>query len=152
MNTIRSTLFAVLVTCASGCAIPGRGEPIEQENDTSTPDIVTDIEAGDLDIDLGEVDEVEPPVPFAGAVHDLLVSSCTSTGCHASGAGGYALSGDVDADYEATLKVVVPFDAAASKLIKKTSGVTSHTGGPLLSEGTAEYDLIVEWIDDGANP
>jgi hypothetical protein len=150
------TLISSLTLALAGfsaCALPGRGDAPEPEVDT-TQEVISDL-SGDDSIDLsevGEVDAAKPPTPFAGAVHDYLVANCTAAGCHGSGAGGYAITGDVEADYAAALREVTPGDAAASKLVKKASGVTSHTGGPILSEGTAEYDLIVAWINDGANP
>lgn len=147
--------IAFLATLAAqGCAIPDRGDPLPEVVDArdtrvaevSDADSVEEVDAPDEEIDA------KVPVSFAASVHQFLVDNCTASGCHSSAAGGFAITGDVDADYEATLREVTVGDGEGSKLVKKTSGVTSHTGGPLLQPGTSEYDLVVAWINDGANP
>ncbi len=174
-----STPGAVAALVVAGlvlsCAAPERGDPSRPDAgtaaDTSSSvkpdtsggghDTVTSGDATATDDDTAapveddvvlEEDVPPPAASFATTVHPILTSTCTSAGCHASGAGGYSITGDVDADYLATLDRVVPGDPDGSKLLKKTSGVSSHSGGPLLTPGTPEYDAVAAWIRDGAAP
>jgi|GEM_PF-6858827 len=93
-----------------------------------------------------------PPASFAAGVHAVLLDNCTDSGCHSAGVGGYLISGNIDADYAATLNLVVPGNALGSKLVQKATNTSSHTGGPVLEVGTAEYELVVAWINGGALP
>lgn len=141
-------LFASLAACAE----PARG--VRPAADTGKDTRSGDTGSSDLDVADGQEIEAEtPPLSFADdGVHDVLVANCMSGGCHGGGAGGYSIIDDVEADYEATLSRVVPGDARASLLVKKGTATSSHGGGPVLAQGTSEYDLLVRWIDDGANP
>jgi len=135
----RRPIIVLLTLSAGACAELGRGD---------TPGEPPRSAAGWRPAEI-----VGPALSFAaGGVHDLLVATCTAGGCHGSGAGGYTVSGDVDADYAQALSKVVPGDALASKLIKKVSNTSSHGGGPILESGSAGYELLVEWINDGAFP
>ena len=148
MKTHRLPTLLFLVSLGTGCAEPLRGDKPEPE--------VTDTVAETTDTssdEVGETDTAEPKLSFANdGVHDLLIDTCTGGGCHETGAGGYTLNGDVEADYLASLARVVPGDAEGSKLIKKGAGISSHTGGPVLQADSEEYALIADWINDGANP
>ena len=147
----------ILLVLFGACAEPVRGErprEVIDAADTTVAETIADTTVEDDVIEEAvEVDTAEPPLSFADdGVHDLLVDDCTAAGCHSSGTSSYAITGDVDADDEATLKVVTPGDGLGSKLIKKSTNTSSHQGGPVLQSDTPAYDLIVEWIDDGANP
>lgn len=160
---VLNALFVLTLT--GGCAEITRGDPLPDARDVAdtradvadtTPDTAPPPD-GDVDEVADSVDtmpdEQLPPVSFADdGVHDLLMGSCTASGCHGSGAGGYTLSGNVDADYQATLNEVTVGDGAASKLIKKATATSSHAGGPVIQTGTPEYQLLLDWIDSGANP
>ena len=145
-----------------GCAELGRGDPLpdvadtrpdtsgDTRQDTGAPN---DVE-GDVpqDSEDGEEEVVLPELSFADdGVHALLVSNCSS-GCHGSGAGGYTLSGNASADYSATFGMVTPGDGLASKLVKKATATSSHAGGPVIQVGSTEHQLLLDWIDSGANP
>lgn len=150
----RLTTVVILSLTAGGCAELGRGEPL-REVDASAETVAETIDAtseADAIDEVGEVDSVEPAVSYAAAVHEVLIDNCTDSGCHGSGAGGFLLSGDIDSDYAATLNEVTPGNALGSKLVKKATNTSSHTGGPVLAPGTADYDLVVAWINGGANP
>jgi len=138
------------------CAEPVRGEhprEVVDSADTTVAETVADVVDDVPDQASEEVDSAEPPLSFVDdGVHDLLVDDCTAAGCHSSGTSPYAITGDADADYEATLREVTAGDGLGSKLIKKSTNASSHQGGPVLQSGTPAYDLIVEWIDDGAHP
>ena len=155
----RRSIIILITLSAGACAEPGRGDPLReinaQDTATETVDSGGDSSGETTPSDSGEetVDLVEPPLSFADdGVHELLVTNCTASGCHGSGAGGYSIIDDPDADYAATLNAVIPGDALASKLIKKVSNISSHGGGPVLEDGNPGYDLLVEWINDGAFP
>ncbi len=125
------------------CAVPNRGDP-------PAPDITTTEDTAGT---AGEIsgDGDEPDVLFAESIHPIEMAKC-SLGCHATGAGGFTISGDVDADYDATFLRVNLDTPASSKLLKKISGGTNHGGGALLAEDSEEYELIAKWISDGALP
>jgi len=142
--------ISISVLALAACAEPDRGEPFAEVRDTAldtTPAETVD----DVTPDGETVEDTREPLTFA-AVHEVLLDNCTDAGCHSSGAGGFTLSGDADSDYQAVLAEVVPGDALASKLLKKATNTSSHSGGPILQAGTADYQLIADWIDDGANP
>jgi len=145
-------LLAWLASLAA-CAEPARGvrPAADAGKDVTTP---KDTGAGEVSGDVPDGGDVEtPPLSFADdGVHDVLVDNCMAGGCHGSAAGGFAIIDDVEADYAATLNRVTPGDATTSLLVKKGTATSSHGGGPVLVQGTSEYDLLVRWIDDGANP
>lgn len=147
MMTHRLPTIFFLVSLGAGCAEPERGDKPEPE--------VTDTSMGETTETVDqETDGVEPtPLSYENdGVHALLLDKCTGGGCHETGAGGYTLNGDAEADYLATLDRVIAGDGAGSKLVKKGAGVSSHTGGPVLQTDSPEYELVVDWINDGANP
>ena len=157
------TLIALFMTTGlGGCAELGRGDPLPDVADTradtggaDTRDTtIADGETVEGDTAPDTVEEtVIPQLSFADdGVHDALIANCTSSGCHGSGAGGFTLSGDVDTDYQNVLNTVTVGDGLASKLVKKASATSSHAGGPVFQTGSAEYQLLVDWIDSGANP
>jgi hypothetical protein len=159
-NPLLITLSAALLAAGGACAELDRGEPFAEVRPDTTADTALDTRDttnGELpddvapDAEPGEAD-ASPPISFADGAHQALVANCMAGGCHGAGAGGYSIVDDLDADYEATLARVVPGDAEASLLVKKGANRSSHAGGPALSPGSPEYDLVVAWIDDGAAP
>lgn len=145
--------LVILLAALAACAEPARGVRIGADTgkDTASGDTASEVVADVAD--GSEIEAVAPALSFADdGVHDVLVGNCMSGGCHGAGSGGYSIIDDVDADYAATLSRVVPGNAAASLLVKKGTATSSHGGGPVLTQGTSEYDLLVRWIDDGANP
>lgn len=149
----RTFLIVASLLVGSGCAVLDRGDPPAPDVVNPKPDSTTSDASGDAEEVSGDVSDSETPtVSFANDIHPYLMQTCTAVGCHSSGAGTFTLSGDVDADYAETLEEVVVGDALGSRLVKKASGVSSHTGGPLLQPGTEEYDLVVAWINGGAQP
>lgn len=114
-------------------------------SDTGASD---DVPPADSQSDQGSVE----PISFAKEIHVILVDTCTGAGCHESGAGGYSITGSVNADYQATLEEVIIGNSDGSKLLKKASNTSSHDGGPITPVGSADYELIAEWIDGGAKP
>ncbi|MFP2963917.1 hypothetical protein ACLEPN_40930 [Myxococcus sp. 1LA] len=101
--------------------------------------------------DVGQGDGGEAP-SFSG-VHSLLTSGCQS--CHrgggAAGNTGYVMTGDVDADYAASLDLVDVSSPAASRLLRKASGA-GHGGGAVYGDGTPEYQALLAWVAGGAQP
>ncbi|MFO0747588.1 MAG: hypothetical protein U1F43_18260 [Myxococcota bacterium] len=149
----RTFLLIAPLCLVASCAVPDRGEAPWPDATVSHPDIeVSEVATSDGDDALEIEDTAPPPVSYADSIHPILMANCTPSGCHSSGAGTFTLTGDVDSDYAETLEEVVAGDPQGSRLVKKTSGVSSHTGGPLLPPGSEEYDLVVAWIGDGAQP
>ncbi len=153
--TLRITaLIVTLVATLAACAEPSRGvssKPATTIKDAGGDTAVAEV-VGYVALD-GDAEVEAPKVSFADdGVHDVLVENCTSGGCHGSGAGGYSIIDDIEADYAATLDRVVPGDADASLLLKKATATSSHAGGPVLATDSTEHDLVVRWIADGAIP
>ena len=110
-----------------------------------------------------------PPLTMADGIQDILNADCTSY-CHSGGSpsanldlsSGNAHAGMVGvSSAQSALKIVAAGDADGSYLVYKLadthreapangSGVAMPKGGALLT--AAEQALIVDWINDGANP
>lgn len=86
------------------------------------------------------------PPSFAQDVLPAL-SSCIS--CHGSGTGNWVYDGGADA-YNQVLEQVDSESPAASGVLVKGSGGDSHGGGSHFSVGSANYNAILAWIEDGA--
>ena len=132
-------LLPAFAACASAallaCADFSRGDPLPGG---AAPPVASDAAAG---------------VGFAAEVHALLVAGCES--CHA--AGGAASStelvyvGDVEADYGTTLEFVTLGSPEASRLVTKMQG-RGHGGGAIFTPASAESELVLTWIREGAAP
>jgi len=89
---------------------------------------------------------------FASA-HAVLMSRCN--GCHGPGgpASGtpFTLTGDAATDFATVEALVTPGDPAASLLLQKASG-QGHGGGTVMTQGSADYNTIADWIAGGAQP
>lgn len=159
-RSLSSLLLLLPVVSLGACAELGRGdaypevvdafETVDAGSDTAPMTDATTT-SGDA-VEETAPDEVSGPQSFADGVHDNIVRRCGSIGCHGDGAGGFSIFGDIEADYEAVLEHVVPGDAQSSALILKGTNSVNHGGGQVWSVGSPEYELIVTWIDDGANP
>jgi hypothetical protein len=144
----------------AGCAELTRGEPLPEVVDTRADTVSEVIDTstpfdgdGAIEVEDDAEEVVVPTLSFADdGVHQVLMANCTSSGCHGSGAGGYTLSGSVGADYQATLNTVTVGDGANSRLLKKATNEMSHGGGPIFQTGTPDYELVLVWINGGANP
>jgi len=150
LPTISIAASLLLGSLGAGCAEPVRGDKPEPE----VPD-ASDTSMGETTETIDDETDGTEPIPLSfetDGVHTLLIDGCTGGGCHETGAGGYTLNGDLEADYLASYDRVTPGDGEGSKLVKKGAGISSHTGGPILQPDTPEYELLVDWIDDGANP
>ncbi len=85
---------------------------------------------------------------------DIKPALMACVGCHSTMATGYTLStglGDDNADYTATLGQVDLATADQSSLLTKASGSVGHGGGSPWAIGSADYDLVLTWIQQGAN-
>ncbi len=93
------------------------------------------------------------PLSFATAVYPLLVPACE--GCHSAGneAGDTQLLfvGAPAADHATVVMFVNTSAPASSRLLAKTTG-NGHQGGAVYAAGSAEYNTILQWIQQGAQP
>jgi len=92
-------------------------------------------------------------VSFGADVHGLLTGSCMR--CHASGGEAadtsFLLTGEAAADLATTTRFIDLNAAAASRLLAKMSG-NGHGGGTVFAAGSAEYQTVLRWIQEGARP
>lgn len=101
-----------------------------------------------------------PPVHFGNDVVPLFSKlGCNSAGCHgkASGQNGFKLSVfgfDPEADYNALVKEargrrIFPAAPERSLLLLKPTGQMAHGGGRRLEVGSADYELLLQWLQQG---
>jgi hypothetical protein len=133
---LRRWVLAPLLLAAVGCADFSRGGP--------SPDTGGTADAGAAG-DGGALS-------FATDVYPLL-SPCKN--CHVPGGAASAtsliFSGTAAADYTTVVGFVDTSAPASSRLLAKLSG-KSHGGGTVYAEGSAEYQTILAWIQQGAPP
>ncbi|MCA9649387.1 MAG: hypothetical protein KC501_05730 [Myxococcales bacterium] len=90
---------------------------------------------------------------FALDVYPLLEAGCER--CHSpdgqANATSFILDGDVEAAYATTLELVDLDDPDGSRLLAKTAGL-GHTGGVIFDDRSSQYETILAWIEQGANP
>ena len=90
-------------------------------------------------------------VPFAGAVHQGLLSACRP--CHAAGGIAAAtrliLDGNPGRDHLAARRLVDVGRPARSLLLTKATG-TQHGGGASITSGSDVYVRLRQWIASGA--
>lgn len=92
----------------------------------------------------------------------LSKQGCNSGGCHGAlaGKGGFRLSlngYDPDSDHyhitrNARGRRIELADPARSLLLTKPTTAVKHKGGRKLDPGSTDYQLLAEWIVDGAGP
>lgn len=140
-------LVAGALACAmalAACADFSRGEPSPAPDAGARPD------GGGGD---GATADGAAPVSFATAVYPLLVPTCE--GCHSAGneAGDTQLLfvGEAAADHATVVMFVDTSAPASSRLLSKATG-NGHQGGAVYAAGSAEYNTILQWIQQGAQP
>ena len=103
----------------------------------------------------------QPPVRFTHDVMPMLASiGCNAGTCHgaAKGKNGFKLSlrgYDPEYDYNALVnelqgRRVNRVDPARSLMLLKPTGQVPHEGGHVLQTGTRRYEVILQWITEGA--
>ncbi|MGM0575387.1 MAG: hypothetical protein ACQEXJ_06625 [Myxococcota bacterium] len=122
----------------TACADFERGEKPEPDVPEPQPDVVADV-GGDLggpDVsqDVPEED-VAPTISFAETIAPIIDSECGA--CHSFG-------------YDDALDLIDADDPAASDLLQKGAGETSHGGGAIFEVDGEDWNAIVEWIEAGA--
>ena len=131
----------------------GNGKPDSSVKPDATVDAGTrDSGMPDATVDAG--DAAKPPViSFADEVDSVLLADCevchNSTGIAASTK--FILGGSVDDDFASALDVVDLNAPADSLMLQKATG-NSHGGGQRFAEDSSEYDLLLQWIEGGAQP
>lgn len=133
--------FAVIAcSLVAGCADFSRG-PESPAVDAAG--------AGGIDGATGDTTAVS----FATSVHPLLIANCQR--CHAAGAEAgdtqLVLTGDVAADYATVSRLVDTSAPTGSRLLSKASG-NGHGGGTVLAVDSPEYQIVLQWIQQGAHP
>jgi hypothetical protein len=136
---------------------PAPAEPAEPPEPTPAPEPdspapVDPPSSGKAPGDGGtESPSPEPAVTYAGRIHRILKTSCSS--CHHAGAsaGGtkLVLRGEVGHDYRAAKKLVNTKAPDKSSLLTKAAGV-AHLGGAPLRKGSSGYKAMRAWIAAGA--
>lgn len=102
----------------------------------------------------------ERPIHFTNEVIPVLTKAgCNAGACHgkATGQNGFSLSllgFEPDFDYDALVKEgrgrrLFPAAPEQSLLLKKATGQALHGGGPRISAGSADYQLLLRWIEQG---
>ncbi|RKH43291.1 hypothetical protein D7X12_13720 [Corallococcus sicarius] len=88
---------------------------------------------------------------FAPRVHEQLLSGCES--CHGpegfAGSSRYVASTDPGQHLRSVSPLVVPGSAATSVLYQRAKG-EAHAGGAVWEPGSAELELLGQWINAGA--
>lgn len=129
--------LSALILAVTGCADFSRGERIV-------------VDGGPSVSDTGDGGE---SLSFNSDILPVLLSRCES--CHNSGGSAsntsFVLTGEPALDYELVRDLVTPKDPAASRLLGKARG-QGHGGGAVLTTASADYQLILTWIRDGAQP
>jgi hypothetical protein len=97
---------------------------------------------------------IEGELGYEQDIHSLLDAGCER--CHgpgnsAEGTGFSVVSTDIESSYMSALSFVDLDSPNDSRLLSKTVG-NGHAGGTIFSEGSAEYDRILMWIEQGALP
>lgn len=104
-----------------------------------------------------------PPVRFGTEVVPVLTRlGCNSGGCHgkATGQNGFRLSllgFEPEFDYEAIVREsrgrrLFPAAAEQSLLLLKGTAQMPHGGGKRLDAGSEDYQILLQWIREGASP
>jgi hypothetical protein len=102
-----------------------------------------------------------PPVRFGKDVMPILASvGCNAGTCHgaAKGRNGFKLSlrgYDMDLDYHALAddllgRRINKVEPARSLMLLKPAGIVAHEGGKALSVGSRQYQVLEQWIKQGA--
>jgi hypothetical protein len=97
---------------------------------------------------------LEGELGYERDIHPLLDAGCER--CHGPGnsAGdtNYSvISTDIGASYMSALGFVDLDSPGDSRLLSKAAG-SGHGGGTIFAEDGDEYDLILQWIEQGALP
>ncbi|MBU6172584.1 MAG: DUF1549 domain-containing protein, partial [Planctomycetes bacterium] len=106
---------------------------------------------------------VQPPIEFRNEVLQVLTKSGCNTGkCHgaASGKDGFRLSlfgYDPEGDHfrltrEIGSRRVQLISPEKSLLMLKATGEVHHTGGQCIETETESYELLLQWLSEGAHP
>ena len=147
----RRGLAVGALACAlalAACADFSRGEPSPAMADAGGPPATGDAATADGAAGDGAA------ASFATGVYPLLVPTCQM--CHATGqqAGDTQLlfTGDAATDYATVGRCSsTPPRRQASRLLAKMTG-NGHQGGTVYAAGSPEYQTILQWIQQGAQP
>lgn len=104
-------------------------------------------------------DEGRRPTFSVDVMSVLSKAGCNSGGCHGNqnGKGGFRLSlrgQDPDDDYrqitrQYALRRIDPFRPDHSLLLLKPLGAVAHGGGTRFRSGSAEHEILRDWVADG---
>lgn len=133
-------LVVVLIALAIGCADFSRGRTIADAGD------------GGETADAVATSDGQAALSFATDIYSVL-SICMN--CHVPGGAASTtsliFSGNAASDYATVLGFVDISAPASSRLLAKMSG-NGHGGGTVYAAGSAEYETVLQWIQQGAQP
>jgi hypothetical protein len=102
--------------------------------------------------DGGGTGDGQGALSFATGVYPLL-TVCMN--CHVPGGAASDTSllftGNVATDYTTVLQFVDTSAPGSSQILSKVSG-NGHGGGTIYAAGSAEYETLLAWIQQGAPP
>lgn len=141
-------------------AIVEQGQIIPQGNGTATLTATSPEGTATANV---TVERFEEPMAWSFRQHVLPVlakSGCNSGACHGAAAGknGFRLSlrgFDPMTDWltltrQARARRVLPSDPGRSLLLLKPTGAVPHRGGVRFDVGSPDYQVLAEWIAQGA--
>lgn len=124
----------LLFVAMSACGTLDRGEPSPPSNN-------------ETDTDNG------PALSFATDIFPVLTADCSK--CHGSGgiaaSSAFRLASTAKASYDSVAALVSTDNPDQSTLLQRASG-KSHVGGVILNTSSPDYELIRNWIAQGAQP
>ncbi|RKH11469.1 hypothetical protein D7V97_11110 [Corallococcus sp. CA053C] len=176
---VDSAEYAKLLTWIEGGALPGRASVATTPAPVSPPTVAasepkpaaphtrdsapTPLASNPTPAEPGPAPVIAPSPPaasptaaadalrFAPRIHEQLMSGCAS--CHApdgfAGSSRYVASADPVQHLRSVLPLVVPGSAATSLLYQRAKG-EAHPGGAVWEPGSAELELLGQWINAGA--
>ncbi len=110
---------------------------------------------------LPSITSAQTPVSFVNDVEPILTRlGCNQGACHgkSSGQNGFRLSlrgfapewdhGWITKEF--ATRRINPTNPAASLLLLKPTGLAAHEGGVVMTVGSREYDVLLNWIRAGA--
>jgi hypothetical protein len=144
----RAVLLAASLTILGACAGFRRGETWQDDTDGAA-----DTAGTGMDETGGATTGDGVAMSFVDDVYPRLVDGCQQ--CHSeqgsASTTSYLVTDDVDETFEATVEIVDLDAPADSRLLRKARG-DGHGGGAVFDAQSEDYQAILTWIEQGAQP